>query len=264
MKKIGFYSNSEKKVKIISVEPKKIPKDKLNKLIESLYSLHCKIFDGVDRNTFIHYVISPTAKHTKIHMFKNIEGELVGYFSFHHFEKKINQKRIIVLRGEAGILPDYRRKHNVIAEIIKDSLLSKLRYMFREVYVLDSFVHPVIYYSAAKNAYRLYPNYRYKTPQRIETLMLKLAPEFYLTEIDKNAPFVRDIGWITKESDVDRRRLKNSKKKEIQFYLEQVPNYDKGFGLETFIPLSLVNVLLMSYNFIISHFGLNIRMYAKK
>ncbi len=263
MKMIRFYYKPEKKVKVISIEPKKISKDKLNNLVESLYNLHYKIFDGLDRDTFIHYVIFPTAKHTEIHMFKNIVGELVGYFSFHHFEKKINQKPVIIIRGEAGILPDYRRKHNVITEIIKVGLLTKLRYLFRKVYVLGCFVHPVMYYSAAKNVYKLYPNYRYKTPVRIKTLMLDLATEFHLKEIDKNTPFVRNIGWITRESDLDRRQLINSKKKEIQFYLDRNPNYDKGFGLEAFIPLSFANVLLMSYNFILSHFGLNFRIYAK-
>ena len=251
------------KVKVSTIEPKQYSQDRLNELIESLYTVHCKIFDGVDKNTFIHYVIFPTAKYTKIHLFKNTQGELVGYFALHHFEKQIGQKKVIVLRGETGILPEYRRNHNVITVIIKEGVMSKLLYLFREVYVLGCFVHPIVYYSIAKNAYRIYPNYRYKTPQKISSLMFELAKEFHLKEIDETRPFVRDIGWITKESDVDRGRLRESKKKELQFYLEQNPHYEKGYGLETFIPLSLINVLFTAYNFIISHFGFNFRIYAK-
>ena len=151
----------------------------------------------------------------------------------------------------------------MITVIIKEGVMSKLLYLFREVYVLGCFVHPIVYYSIAKNAYRIYPNYRYKTPQKISSLMFELAKEFPLKEIDEMRPFVRDIGWITKESDVDRGRLRDSKKKELQFYLEQNPHYEKGYGLETFIPLSLINVLFTAYNFIISHFGFNFRIYAK-
>lgn len=263
MKKKNIHSAQEGKVKVTAVEPKLILKNKLDQLIGSLYELHCKIFDGVDKNTFVHYVIFPTANYTKIYLFHNLKGELIGYFAFHYFEKKIEQKSVVVLRGEAGILPAYRRRHNVIAVIIKVGLITKLRFLFREIYVLGCFVHPVMYYSAAKNAYRLYPNYRYVTPRRIEKLMLLLAKEFHLQEIDEETPFVRNIGWITKESELDRQRLLKSKKKEIQYYLEQNPNYEKGYGLETFIPLSFINVLLMSYNFIISYFGWNARIYAK-
>jgi hypothetical protein len=141
--------------------------------------------------------------------------------------------------------------------------MNKLLYIFREIYVLGCFVHPVMYYSMAKNAYRIYPNYRYKTPQKINSIMFELADEFHLKHTNDRNPFVRDIGWITKESDADKRRLKNSMKKDIEFYLEQNPHYEKGYGLETFIPLSLINALLTSCNFIISYFGFNLRFYAK-
>ena len=38
----------------------------------------------------------------------------MGYFALHHFEKQIGQKKVIILRGEAGILPEYRKNRNVI------------------------------------------------------------------------------------------------------------------------------------------------------
>ena len=97
--------------------------------------------------------------------------------------KDLLQKKLIVLRGETGILPEYRRNHNVITVIIKEGVMSKLLYFFREVYVLGCFVHPIVYYSIAKNAYRIYPNHRYKTPQKINSLMFELAKEFHLKEI---------------------------------------------------------------------------------
>ena len=50
------------KVKVLTIEPKKYSQNRLNELIESLYTMHCIIFDGVDKNTFIHYVIFPTVK----------------------------------------------------------------------------------------------------------------------------------------------------------------------------------------------------------
>lgn len=252
-------------VRVATVEPKTYKKEQLNELIEDLYAVHRKIFAGVSvqRDAFVHYVFFPTAKYTKIHLFKNAQGELVGYFSLHHFEKVITHKKVIVLRGEAGILPEYRRHHNVIAVIIKESIVNKLLYLFREVYVLACVVHPVMYYSLAKNAYRIYPSHRYQTPRPVNALMFELADEFHLKKTSEANPFVWDIGWISKESDVDRRRLQNSRKKEIQFYLEQNPHYGKGYGLEVFIPLSLSNSLLTSYNFMVSHFGLAWRLHAK-
>jgi len=259
----GPLNRSERKVRVHTVDPQGLSKERLGDLIDSLYAVHCKIFDGVDKKTFIHYVVLPQAKLTRIHLFEDMAGGLVGYFSMHHFEKRISQRRVIILRGEAGILPEYRRKHHVISVIIKEAVFNKLRYLLRKIYVLGCFVHPIMYYSVAKNAYRLYPNYRYATPQDVEKLMSELGREFHLKEIDERYPFVRDIGWITKESDVDRQRLRNSTKREIQFYLEQNPHYEKGFGLETFIPLSLTNALCLAYNFTASHFGLDRRVHAK-
>lgn len=263
LKTRGSDAEQTFKVKVSTIEPKKYTKGRLDELVDSLYAVHCKIFDGVDRDTFIHYVLFPTAKYTKIHLLRNAQQELVGYFSLHHFEKLIEQRNVVVIRGETGILPEYRRHHIVLTIIIKELVLNKLLYLFREVYVLGCFVHPIMYYSIAKNAYRIYPNCRYETPRKINSLMFELADEFHLKETNEANPFVRDIGWITKESDVDRSRLRDSKKKEIQYYLEHNPHYEKGYGLETFIPLSLTNALLTICNFVISHFGFKFRFYAK-
>lgn len=263
MKIFNFNNATEPKVKSLTVEPKKCSPEDLSQLIESLYELNCRIFDGVDRDTFIHYVVLPEAKLTKIHIFKNPDGEIIGYFSTHHFEKNIGKKVVPVLRGEIGILPEYRRKHYIAKAIIKAGLLNRLRYSFKELYVLGCFISPAMYSLIASVAYRAYPNFRYPTPNKVEYLMLKLAEEFQLKKTDEQKPFIRNIGWISKETDLASAGSVDKQKEEVRFYLRQNPLYGNGFGLETLIPLSFVNMLLTACNLIFSELGLSYRIYAK-
>lgn len=253
----------QKPISIEIVEPAKYSDEDILEFTESLWQVHSNVFKNIDRVTFVNYVLFPEAKLTRIHVFRKRGGEIIGFFSIHHFEKEFEGKRVTVLRGEIGVLPEYRRQHYVIKEIIKAGLLNRLRYGFKEVWVLGCFISPAMYSLMANMAFRVYPNYRYIIPDRIRQLMLQLADKFDLPESDKNTPLVRNIGWISRQAIESEVEFSESRNEDVQFYLNQNPQYTRGYGLEIFIPLSFINMLLSTFNMALGELGISRRIYAR-
>ena len=252
-----------KQVFVEIVEPVKYSEENIKQFAEALWQVHSRIFENMDRVTFENYVLFPEAKLTRIHVFRKMDGEIVGYFGIHHFEKEFDGKNVMVLRGEIGLLPEYRRKRYIIKEIIKAGLLNRLRYGFREVWVLGCFISPAMYSLMANVAFRVFPNYRYDIPNRIKQLMLQLADRFHLPESDKKTPLVRNLGWISQQAIESEVEFSESSNEDVRFYLNQNPKYAQGYGLEIFIPLSFGNMLLSVLNFAFAGLGVGHRIYAR-
>ncbi len=56
---------------IDTIFPHKYSEGKLKTFTEQLFKLHCKIFAGVDKDAFDHYVVHSAAPFTKIRVLKS-------------------------------------------------------------------------------------------------------------------------------------------------------------------------------------------------
>ncbi len=68
------------------VIPRELDAQGRTALADDLYAVHGRIFDGVDKASFVKYVIDSRAEHTRVFLHRNAEGALVGYFALHIFE----------------------------------------------------------------------------------------------------------------------------------------------------------------------------------
>ncbi len=235
---------------VSTIFPHKYSESELKTFSEQLFKLHCKIFAGVDKEAFEHYVVKSPASFTKIRILKS-KGIWVGYVAVHYFTVHLEGRGIVVLRGEIGVLREYRKQINATKIVIHEALRCKLKNIGKKVMVLGCFVNPVMYYALAKLLYEIYPNYRRPTPIAVIRLMEKLAGIFHLEKVNEENPFVRRVGWQVREQLDEHRAAAHSNKSEILFFIQQNPCYNKGYGLEIIAPVTFANLFISFYNSII-------------
>src|SRR5205814_9628006 len=77
-------------------------------LEDALYDLHARIFRGVDKASFVAYVVDSKAEHTWIQLYRGEDGALGGYLAVHIYERVIDGRMTAIVRGEMGTLREYR------------------------------------------------------------------------------------------------------------------------------------------------------------
>jgi len=205
--------------------------------IDSLYSVHSRIFDGVDRDAFIHYVVDSPADETRILVHRDEHGEVFGYFAAHYFRRVFRGRPAIIARGETGVLRE-RRGH---ASHLQFGLAEVIRVAARNrgvpFYYLGCLVHPTSYHIVCKYVRPVWPSVDTPPDAELRALMSELGDSFGLPRVGED-PLVRQVGWRTRDTEAERAFWRRCDKPDVRFYLEQNPGYDEGHGLLTLVPLS--------------------------
>ncbi len=246
-------------MKTVTFNPKEIPASELQSFIDKLYAVQEAVFEGVSREEFVKYSILSSAEITEIEVMVNNNGEFVGYCAVHYFEKTIKERDVTIIRGETGILPEYRAHGNVNKIMLKNALNYKRKNRKRFTYSLSCFVSPVTYYMLAKNAYEIYPNVKRELPKHVEELMDNLAEVFSMEQVEGASKYVKKVGWIVKQSSEDRLRLDESSSSQIKFFKELNPDYTLGHGLQTIYPLSSKNMFFTLLNKFLSNYNMKFK-----
>ncbi|MCY1079361.1 cyclic nucleotide-binding domain-containing protein [Archangium lansingense] len=222
--------------------PQSLSTEARRQLTDSLYAVHQQIFDGVDRESFGRYVVESRAEHTWLLLHKNEEGELVGYFALHLFEKQLSGEPLAVFRAEAGSLRAYRGG-NVNARFWLERLVRYvLKHPGRRVVYMGSLVHPSSYSLLARLCGELWPRREQETPPGLQAFMDALATEFGLEKVNPDWPLVRRVGWRTRESEMESDYWAHCDKPEVRYFLQANPGYGEGHGLVTVVPITLKNL----------------------
>ncbi|MFN8487404.1 MAG: cyclic nucleotide-binding domain-containing protein [Caldilineaceae bacterium] len=219
------------------IHPKQLSSDERAKLTDALYHVHCQIFDGVDKSSFVKYVVESKAQQTAIHVHKNTAGDIVGYFAFHIFEKALSGKPVAVFRGEAGSLREYRGNNANVRIALNYILRYRLAHPQRPLYYLGTLVHPSSYMFCAKYGSVVWPNRHTPLPPAIATFLAEMALVFGLEAVDPQNPLVVQVGWRTRDTEVERNYWRTCDKPDARFFVEQNPGYSEGQGLITLLPL---------------------------
>ncbi|MFP2912268.1 cyclic nucleotide-binding domain-containing protein, partial [Pyxidicoccus sp. 3LFB2] len=225
--------------------PKTLSPDARQQLTDALYAVHARIFDGVEREAFAKYVVDSKAEQTWIQVHKNEAGDIVGYFAMHVFEKPLNGVTTAVFRAEAGSLRAYRGANT--NSRFGFSLVMKylLRHPGRPAYYMGSLVHPSSYALLAKYCDEVWPRREQPVPPELLAFMDGLATEFGLEKVDPTNPLLREVGWRTRESEVEQDYWRQCDKPAARFFVESNPGYANGHGLVTLVPATAGNILSM-------------------
>ena len=223
-------------------------------LIVSLYQLHSRIFDGVERAYFISYVVDSPADWTRIRIYKNSMNEWVGYCVVHRFNKYAFGRHFVIFRAEAGILRSYRGRSQTLWFAFSEAIKYRIKHPFCETYYLGTFVHPSVLYMFSRYFSQYCPHANAFIPSQIKDLMLELANIFNLEPVDKQDVLVRKVGWVTNESAEDRDFWQNHTNPIVKFYIKTNPGYINGNGLLTLVPLTFGNIFISLTKFLKNKF----------
>ena len=225
-------------------------------LTRDLYAVHAQIFTGLSYEDFRDYVVERDAWRTWVYVKQNAQGQVVGYHSIHAFRLIVENRLSTVIRMEAGTLPAYRGRDITMVYGCLRLLRVWLHHPWRRFCIFAALTHPSSYTFLAHYAPVIWPHAtRREMPQRILDRMEELAACFDLQRVDKANPLVRDVNWITLETDEERQRWMNSRRRDTRFYLEQNPGYVNGTGMLTYIPFNGSILMRALANFLIGRAG---------
>lgn len=231
----------------VVLDPKTLPGSQREQLITDLYSVHCEIFDGVSRDEFARYVVESKAEDTRIQVLYGEDKQIAGYVASHRFHRKLRGEQVAINRAEAGLRRPYRG--NGSPAMFLASRMLKTRWEFPgPQYYLGCLVHPSSYSGFARTVPTLYPAAGVDIPPELYDLMLQLAEEFHLPLVDPRRPLVREVGWITRDTEPERRYWQTCDLPAPRYYIEQNPTYGQGHGLLTLFPLSTMSLAQTALN----------------
>jgi hypothetical protein len=113
------------------------------------------------------------------------------------------------------------------------------------MFYLGSLVHPSSYSLFAKYFGEVWPRAEQETPPELLSFMDELATEFGLERVHPDNPLVRDVGWRTRESEMEREYWLHCDKPSARYFVEANPGYSEGHGLVTVVPLTVGNMTSM-------------------
>ncbi len=229
-------------VRLVAAEvvmPRTLEATAKQQLEDELYDLHSRIFRGVDKASFVKYVIDSLAEHTWIQLYRGEDGALGGYFAVHIYERELDGRKIAIVRGETGTLRKYRGA-NLIGGFFAERVIRYLAaHPRRRLYFLGSLVHPSSYGQLTRYVDEVWPREGVETPAEILGLMDALGDAFGLPRVAPDHALVRKVGWQTIDSRTDRTYWERCERPGVQFFLRENPGYEEGHGLLTLAPLTL-------------------------
>ena len=224
------------------VEPTQLSDYERHTLSQRLYSVHQKIFAGVSAEEFHRHVIEPPAEATSIQLYCAADQSVIGYCAVHRYRREIHGRNAIVIRAEAGLLPEYRGRGATYGFGILRTMIEKLSHPFARVYYLGTLVHPSSYHLFCKYFRRVYPHPDIETPADIREIARRLIESFPDPAVRPEDPFVRDVGWVTIESPQEKHLNEWLDPPDVQFFKSCNPGFSQGHGLVVLIPITLLNL----------------------
>lgn len=224
------------------VHPADLRQAELEAFLRELYRVHDKIFAGVTIEEFTYYIVRPDATRTRIQIYRNETGALVGYCAMHIFEHRSGCRWRAVLRAEAGLLPDYRGSASTLWFGAKEAFRYKLAHPLRSVVFFAMPVHPSSFHLISRYFWRCHPFPQRQTPKRWQKLLLDLAQTSGVEPMDASDPLIRRVGWITRDSEAEIQNWRTSPFEDVQYYLSRNPRYSQGNGLAVIAPLTAANL----------------------
>lgn len=204
-----------------------------------LFAVHSQIFTGLSYSEFRSYVVERDAWRTWVYVKHNSAGQIVGYTSMHAFRVLMAGRLSVVVRLEAGTLPAYRGRDLTMVYAVLRLLRVWARQPWRRFCIFAALTHPSSYTFLSHYAPVIWPHAtRKEIPAHIMERMEQLAHTFHLERVDPANPLVREVNWITLESEEDRKRWNASKRRDTRFYLDNNPGYVQGHGMLTYIPFN--------------------------
>ncbi|WP_234990331.1 hypothetical protein [Roseivivax lentus] len=224
------------------VVPAALSEDERDAFARRLYHVHAQVFAGLTAQEFREHVITPPAETTRIQIYETPEGQILGYCGIHRYRRRVRGRDAIVLRAEAGLLPEYRGRGVTYGFGMIRAAVEKLRHPFTPVYYLGTLVHASSYHLFCKYFPRLFPRPDAANPAEMQEVARELIESFSDPPVTPSDPFIRDVGWVTIETPQETRLNARDDRPDVAFFKKRNPGYGLGHGLVVVVPMTFGNL----------------------
>lgn len=227
--------------------PKRLDPVALERLCDELYAVQQAVFDGVDRDSFRDYVLCPDNHLTKLFLFRNAQGTLVGYLTFQVFElskkDRPGRRRSFLYRTETGLLRPYRGKAPIFRILVSEIWKFSLRHGIPKAYFVATPINPVAYLIAERNTAVMYPRPGKRLSKQNLNRMAHIAGVLGISDASDPAGgvFLAKVGWKVRMDQRFREKVERCDSPSCRFYLAQNPRFADGHGLLVVAPATLSN-----------------------
>ena len=221
-----------------TVAPARLSEAERTELSRELYRVHRRIFTGPSAREFRQIVVEPHSESTVFQLYFSATGQLVGYCAIHTYRRQLRGREVIVIRADAGLLPEYRGRGVTFGFGMFRALNEKLRHPLTPVYYLDSILHASGYHLLCRYFPRVFPHPLRETPAALQDIAQQLVESFRGPAVTESDPFVRDVGWATIESPQEKALNRREDRLDVQYFNARNPGCSEGHGLAVIVPMT--------------------------
>jgi hypothetical protein len=214
----------------------------LNTVLErDIIALINASFNGVDSQAYYaKYFLCPDAFDRKLRLYFD-QQKVVGYclISFTHNENDV------LLNASAAFYPAYRKGGNTFVFSMQQAFLYWLKHPFKRIFYADTMLSPAMYRAIANKAAIVWPSVDNTAllPQQLFEQFNQHGRKSHRLD----ARCLLDVGRSTNYTEQEVHTFRTSNKKEIAFYCQVNPDFDKGVALFVIMPISLKQLLLTAF-----------------
>lgn len=170
------------------------------------------------------------------------EQQLAGFATSAAYPRKVNGKKVVILRSAFGILDEYKNGKFPLHSLFYKYMRYKFTHLFTPVYVAGFMANPLMYAMICKYTLRCYPNRQQMNPP--EKLLLFKDDLLASMRLKRKevAPFVLKIHFQVKFREKDIQRFEESQDPDVKYYLSINPRYQEQYGVLVLVPVTLPNM----------------------
>ena len=169
------------------------------------------------------------------------EDALAGFATSAAYPRKIEGKKVIILRSAFGLLDDYKNGKFPLQSLFFKYVRYKLKHLFTPVYVAGFMANPLMYAMICKYTLKCYPRKNREHCPKILAFKNDLLSSMKLSG-DETPPFVLKIHFQVKFKAADVERINNSQNPDVAYYLSINPYYRDQYGVLVLVPVTIPNM----------------------
>lgn len=169
------------------------------------------------------------------------EDALAGFATSAAYPRKVNGKKVVILRSAFGLLDDHKNGKFPLHSLFFKYMMYKLKHLFTPVYVAGFMANPLMYAMICKYTLKCYPHRNRPNTAKILAFKNDLLNSMKLSG-DETNPFVLKIHFQVKFKTTDNDRINNSQNADVAYYLSINPYYRDQYGVLVLVPVSIPNM----------------------
>jgi hypothetical protein len=174
--------------------------------------------------------------------FINQGEELAGFCTAAAYPRKVNGKKVVILRSAFGLLDRFKNGRFPLQGLFFKYIRYKLAHPFTSVYVAGFMANPLMYAMICKYTLRCYPRRNITIPPKVLHFKKSLVQSMRLDRKEV-APFVMKIHFQVRFKKEDLDRINSSRDKDVAYFLSINPGFQDQIGVMVLIPVTFSNML---------------------